>query len=88
MRVNSWVIRIGVPVLFIIGLFLPWWPLMVLAPFLAMFYGYWLLAVLLALCADLVFGIPVGLFHSFVFPCTIAIALSVIARNVIIRHLR
>ncbi|OGC88560.1 hypothetical protein A2419_02740 [Candidatus Adlerbacteria bacterium RIFOXYC1_FULL_48_26] len=88
MRANAWVIRIGVPVLFIIGFFLPWWPLMFVAPFIAAFYGYWLPALLLAWCADLIFGTPVGLFHSLVFPCTVAVVLSIVARSVIIRHLR
>lgn len=80
--------RVSVCVIFILGLVLSWWPLVCVAPFIAVFYGYWLLALVLAWCADLIFGTPVGFFHSLIFPCTIAVLLSIIARSMSIRHLR
>ncbi len=88
MRSNKWAVRLCALVLFILGFFLSWWPMIFFAPFVAMFYGNWLLALVLAWCADLLFGSPVGFFHSLVFPCTIAVLLSIAARSVIIRHLR
>ncbi len=80
--------RVSVCAIFIFGLFISWWPLVFIAPFIALVYGYWLLALVLAWCADLIFGTPVGFFHSFVFPCTMAVLISIVARSVIIRHLR
>lgn len=88
MRAKKWVIRSVVPAIFILGFSLGWWPLVVLAPFIAMLYGHWLLALVLAWCADLIFGMPTGLFRFLVFPCTIAILAGIFARSVIIRHLR
>ncbi|MBY0473399.1 hypothetical protein K2Q00_03955 [Patescibacteria group bacterium] len=88
MHTNTWAVRIGVCTLFMFGFFLPWWPFMFLAPCIALLYGYWVLALFLALCADLVFGAPVGLLHSLIFPCTVAILFSSVVRSVIIRHLR
>lgn len=88
MRASRWALRVGVAVLFILGFFISWWPLMFFAPLVAMFYGHWLLALVLAWCADLIFGTPTGLFHSLIFPCTIAVLLCIVARSLIIRHLR
>jgi len=82
------VVRFCATALFLLGMLFSWWPLVFLSPFVAMFYGYWVLALTLAWCADLLFGAPVGAFHLLVFPCTALIILSILARNVIIRHLR
>ena len=84
----AWVVRTCAIALFLVGFFIPWWPMIFFAPLLAAFYGYWLLALMLAVCADLVFGAPIGFLHSLIFPCTILVLLIVILQSIAVRHLR
>ncbi len=88
MHNSKWPIRLGAIILFIIGFCISWWPLMFFAPFVAMYFGSWLLAVVLACLADLLFGVPVGMLHWLVYPCTVLVLLCIAARTVLIRHLR
>jgi hypothetical protein len=85
---SKWLIRLSAIILFVIGFYVPWWPLMFFAPFLAVYFGYWILALVLAVCTDLLFGVPVGMLHAFIFPCTIAILACIVVRSLLIRHLR
>jgi hypothetical protein len=87
MHNSKWLIRLAAVILFVIGFF-TWWPLMFFAPFLAVYFGYWLLALVLASLVDLMFGVPVGMLHWLVFPCVILILLCIAVRNTLIRHLR
>lgn len=80
--------RICAVVLFIAGLLVSWWPLMALAPLVAVVYGYWALGLTLAVCTDLIFGMPTGMLHTLVFPFTIGAIFCIAVRSLVVRHLR
>lgn len=88
MRVNEWLIRLCSLALAALGFLFSAWALIALGVILAAVYGRFVLAVALALFADLLFGMPQGFFHALVFPFT-ALALCIVAaRALSIRHLR
>lgn len=89
MRVNKkWILPIGAVASSVLGFALLWWPLMFFAPVVAALYGYWFVGLVLAVLADLLLGVPVGIFHTLLFPCTIVTLICIAGRSVMVRHIR
>jgi hypothetical protein len=62
------------------GLLLPFWPLSFLGMLLAALLGRWILAIILGLVLDSIYGAPIGSLHVLYFPFTLAALVAVVLR--------
>ena len=55
------------------GFLVPFWPLSVVSAVLLAFFGSTALALILVLILDIAYGVPTGVLHLVLFPCTLLV---------------
>jgi hypothetical protein len=75
-------------IFFILGFLISFWPFTLLGIGLAVWRGNWILALMFALAADLLYGVPVGLLHIVGFPFTVAALIGIVTRAALSSQMR